>query len=378
MIRFSCPGCAAAFSVGDEKGGKAGKCPKCGAQFQIPMPDRAAPPPPTPPPTPAAFEIQCPKCSGALAVNAADLGSDVQCPYCNQIFTARKTGSPAPPPAASAKAKAGSKSSLDDVLGPVTKKKDRSDDEDERPSRRGRRMDEDEDDDRPRSRRGRTRGEDDDEDERPSRRGRPPRDDEDDEDDRPSRRRSKAKTRNKAAGGWLVAAGVVNIVYCLMVLTCGGCGLVSGTFLTGMTGAVEKAQEKERREQEQRNRQFPNRGVPPPRDAAADRQMKEELADANAVGAWIMVYSIACLVEAVLMVPTAVGCFMKKGFCRWLLLAAAAGALLLWLVWVGASFYFEEGDIKTVLMQGGVSLLFWGIYIGVCGTTLQKTWHSFD
>ena len=46
MIRFACPGCGATYSVDDAKGGKSGRCPKCQTQFQIPMPEGAAAPPP--------------------------------------------------------------------------------------------------------------------------------------------------------------------------------------------------------------------------------------------------------------------------------------------------------------------------------------------
>lgn len=191
MIQFACPGCAAVFAVGDEKGGKTGKCPNCGAQFQIPMPQASAPPPVPPPPKPTltplsppplpppagAVELSCPSCRGALAVHAADLEAVVECPFCKTQFRAAKPGESPPT------SRSGSKSSLHDVLGPVSGG--------ERRSRRGRRED---DDERP-SRRDRAR--DDDEDERPSRRSRS----RDDEDDRPSRRRRRGGDEPELKGG---------------------------------------------------------------------------------------------------------------------------------------------------------------------------------
>src|SRR5690242_5080167 len=102
MIRFSCPGCGAVYTVDDAKGGKTGKCPKCQTQFQIPTPEGAGPPPPPaaeppatlppPPPTPptdphAPVEIApCPGCQARLSVAPADLGADVECPYCKTVY----------------------------------------------------------------------------------------------------------------------------------------------------------------------------------------------------------------------------------------------------------------------------------------------------
>ena len=125
MIRFSCPGCAATYSVDDSKGGKTGKCPKCASQFQIPMPEAggssapepaafpSAPPPPPPLSTPgdvsgnSTVEIDpCPGCQARLSVSGSDLGIDVECPYCKTVYKAVKAGSrpPAPPPAPPASA----------------------------------------------------------------------------------------------------------------------------------------------------------------------------------------------------------------------------------------------------------------------------------
>lgn len=143
MIRFSCPGCGATYSVDDSKAGKTGKCPKCQSQFQIPVPEGVAPAPSTgsrtsatlPPPPPAdpdaPVEIApCPGCQARLSVAAADLGIDVECPYCQTVYQAtRPDGS-----ATSSK-----------VRVPVPQ------DDEDRPSRR-RRRDEEDEYDRPRKR----------------------------------------------------------------------------------------------------------------------------------------------------------------------------------------------------------------------------------
>lgn len=115
MIRFACPGCQAEFTVGDEKAGKTGKCPKCQAAFLIPGPDPAdAPGPPpasppsvrrpappsvvVPPPPPATVELApCPNCQTRLTVSAADIGLNVQCPNCATTFVAARPG-PSPTP----------------------------------------------------------------------------------------------------------------------------------------------------------------------------------------------------------------------------------------------------------------------------------------
>jgi predicted Zn finger-like uncharacterized protein len=167
MIRFSCPGCSATFSVGDDKAGKAGKCPKCESQFMIPAAEGAEVPS-KPTASDEAVEISpCPKCAARLTVSASDLGLEVECPYCKAVYRAERPGAPKP--------STGSKASLSDALSGGNKGRvAREDDEEaeERPSRR---------------RRAEV---DDDEEERPSRRRR--RDDDDNEDERPSRRRARA------------------------------------------------------------------------------------------------------------------------------------------------------------------------------------------
>ena len=152
MIKFACPGCEAVFTVGDEKAGKTGKCPKCSAQFLIPdaePPAFDAAPAPTPSPPPpaedAAVEIKpCPGCQAKLTVAVGDLGLDVECPYCKAVYKAAKPG--------------GSVANIAVDDRPKRNSRRESDDEDDRPSRKSRRDrydDDDDDDDRPRSKRRR-------------------------------------------------------------------------------------------------------------------------------------------------------------------------------------------------------------------------------
>ena len=166
MIRFACPGCDSTFSVGDEKAGKTGKCPKCQTQFLIPdSPGPAAAVdtfvPPAPPPTrpapprqpePEAVEIApCPGCGSRLSVDPADVGLDVECPTCSRVY---KGVQPGADKRAGSKSSFGGGSSVSSALEGVGKKAARADD---RPSQR--RVAEVEDDE-----------EDDEEEERPSRR----------------------------------------------------------------------------------------------------------------------------------------------------------------------------------------------------------------
>ncbi|MGH2688875.1 MAG: MJ0042-type zinc finger domain-containing protein [Actinomycetota bacterium] len=213
MIRFACPGCGATYSVDDAKGGKAGKCPKCQTQFQIPTPEGAPPPPPAtasdtraslPPPVPpdpnAPVEIApCPGCQARLSVAVTDLGADVECPYCKTVYKAKKPGTgliPVPP---------SKRSELDDDRPSRRRREeDEEDEEDDRPSRR-RRRDED-DEDRP----SRRRREEDDEDDRPSRRRR-----DEDEEDRPrKRRRRRGGSYEPHRGGLILTLGILSLVIC--------------------------------------------------------------------------------------------------------------------------------------------------------------------
>ncbi len=138
MIRFQCPGCQATYTVGDEKAGKQGKCPKCQSAFVIPGAEMSAPPPPAPPPPPPPAEEEgieiapCPKCGTRLTVSPGDIGLNVQCPSCATTFPAARPGAvaPVPPP---------SSYSGDDDDRPARRRR-RDDDDDDRPSRRSRRI----------------------------------------------------------------------------------------------------------------------------------------------------------------------------------------------------------------------------------------------
>lgn len=179
MIRFACPGCSATYTVGDEKGGKTGKCPKCQSSFTIPMPDAAAsvpastasapslPPVPPPPAGNDPVEIApCPGCQARLSVSASDIGSDVECPYCKTVYKASKPGAPGSRAGGSSPRRKADDDDLD-VVPKGRSVRSGDDDEDERPSRR-RRRDDDDEDDRPSRRRSR----DDDDDEAPRKRRR--------------------------------------------------------------------------------------------------------------------------------------------------------------------------------------------------------------
>lgn len=215
MIRFSCPGCGATYSVDDAKGGKTGKCPKCQSQFLIPMPEGGAAPPPLPPPPPpsaassdpnAPVEIApCPKCDARLSVATSDLGVDVECPYCKTVYKAVKPGAGGKAPTGGRGARA-------------------AEEEEDRPSRR--RRDDDADEDRP-SRRGRAPVAAEDDEDRPSRRRR----DDDGDEDRPSRRRRDddededrpRRRKRRRSGGGEPHRGTLILV--LGILSFVGCGI---------------------------------------------------------------------------------------------------------------------------------------------------------
>ena len=158
MIRFACPGCAATFTVDDNRAGKSGKCPKCQSEFVIPETEPVAVvsvPVTMPVPVPVSslaarnaeepVEIEpCPKCATKLSVSGGDIGNDVECPYCKTVFQAIEPGSrpPAPPPAPSRKSML---ESTDDNGRPKSRRND-ADDDDDRPRKRRRDVDDDEDD----------------------------------------------------------------------------------------------------------------------------------------------------------------------------------------------------------------------------------------
>ena len=184
MIRFSCPGCEATFNVSDDKAGKTGKCPKCNAQFTIPLaPDGQSGGADLPPPLPPAADggaveiAPCPKCGARLSVEAGDIGLEVECPTCRAVYPAEPLAGVAAP-----KPKVGSKSSMSVGSGSKRSLVVREEDDDE-PPRRSRRRDED--DDRP---------------VRSSRR------DEIDDEDEPPRKKKKKKRRSDIESKRVTAA----------------------------------------------------------------------------------------------------------------------------------------------------------------------------
>ena len=126
MIRFACPVCAAAFAADDGQARQPGKCAKCGAAFEIP----AA----TPTSVPLAAETvaidPCPKCGTQLAVKPTDVGTDVECPYCQAQFRARTSAVPVIAPRPSRRAE------RDDEPARPRRLRDDDADADERPRRR--------------------------------------------------------------------------------------------------------------------------------------------------------------------------------------------------------------------------------------------------
>ena len=208
MIRFACPGCNATFSVGDEKAGKTGKCPKCQSQFVIPEaeggPAPASPPPPPPPVSDDVEIAPCPGCQARLSVSVADLGVDVECPYCKTVYKAKRPGAALQqlkPRSATSEAP-----SSVDADRPSRPRRPR-DDEEEAP--RSRRRDRDDEDD----------------DTRPSRRRRDE-DEEEDEEDRPKRkkRRRRSAPETSSAATTATTLGIIGLfVWCCPLL-----GLVIG------------------------------------------------------------------------------------------------------------------------------------------------------
>ncbi len=232
MIRFSCPGCQAVYTVGPEKAGKTGKCPKCQSQFSIPKLDGAGMSAPTvPPPAPiptvdpdAPVEIApCPSCGTALTVATQYLGMEVECPTCKNVFSAKMPGG--------SKGGSSTTSALARTDAPA-------DDEDDRPSKKKKRIVEDEDDeDRP-SKKSKRIVDVDDEEDRPSKKSKR---NLDDEDDAPRKKKKKKRTSGIESkrmvagilalllGGWGVhkfylgytTAGIITILCCF-----GGFGII--------------------------------------------------------------------------------------------------------------------------------------------------------
>ncbi len=205
MIRFACPGCAATFTVDDNRAGKSGKCPKCQSEFVIPETEPVAVvsvPVPVPMPIPVTslaarnaeepVEIEpCPKCATKLSVSGGDIGNDVECPYCKTVFQAIEPGSrpPAPPPAPGRKSVL---ESTDDNGRPKSRRND-ADDDDDRPRKRRRDADDDADDIPKIKSKSASRRRDEDDEDAPRSRSKPSRrrdeEDDDNDDDRPRKKR---------------------------------------------------------------------------------------------------------------------------------------------------------------------------------------------
>ena len=106
-----CPKCQAKMSVRPEDVGFDLQCPFCQTMFRGVAASDPAPAPATPEPETPGIEIApCPKCRAELTVDPADLGGEVECPFCRTIYRAekpkskantplaRRTPAPAPPP----------------------------------------------------------------------------------------------------------------------------------------------------------------------------------------------------------------------------------------------------------------------------------------
>ncbi len=104
-----CPKCQATMSVRPEDVGFDLQCPYCQTVFRGVAASTPAPAPaPSVPEAPGIEIAPCPKCRAELTVDPADLGGDVECPFCRAIYRAekpkantplaRRTPPPAPPP----------------------------------------------------------------------------------------------------------------------------------------------------------------------------------------------------------------------------------------------------------------------------------------
>ncbi|MFO0799631.1 MAG: hypothetical protein U0804_19340 [Gemmataceae bacterium] len=221
MIRFKCQSCGEPLTSPDSTAGETGRCPHCREIFDIPSPRGAA--------KPGVLRLVCPGCDKTLGVPATAAGKPCVCPACSLKFLVPADAEPEEPAPRS--------------------RRDRDDDEDDRPARR-RPRDDDDEDRRPARRRSR----DDDEDDEPVSRSRRPRDD-DDDDDRPSRRsKPKPKKRRKSRGGggglpdWyrgplgrLAENAVITVLLGLLALAVPGLGgglLTAWGFVLMMGGSI--------------------------------------------------------------------------------------------------------------------------------------------
>ena len=88
-----CPKCGAKMSVHPEDVGYDLQCPFCQTTFRGEAAPVAAATPPGVAPEPEAEGVEiapCPKCRAELTVAPSDLGGEVECPFCQTVYTAEK------------------------------------------------------------------------------------------------------------------------------------------------------------------------------------------------------------------------------------------------------------------------------------------------
>lgn len=91
-IEFHCPSCQQLFRTPDQAAGKNGKCPHCGAVFPIPaaagplVPAGPAPSTPAGPNVADKIEFPCSQCGRAVRTPAAMAGKKGKCPSCGAVF----------------------------------------------------------------------------------------------------------------------------------------------------------------------------------------------------------------------------------------------------------------------------------------------------
>ena len=315
MIRFSCPGCGAVYSVTDEKAGKTGKCPKCQTPFTIPAaeaPAPVAPPPPPPKPSSNPFaELAADDAPRKKKPSKADLDDD---------FDDRP------------KTK-GRRDEDDDYDDAPKKKPARAvDDDEDRPKKKPRRDDDEDDyDDAPKKKKAPSKAELDDEDDRPRKKSRRDEDDDDydapkkkkparaaadddfdDEDDRPRKKKGKS--------GLLLTAAILEVITAALYVPCGGLGLFAASVLG--FGASTTSQ----------------------MTGTAVRLTPE----GEAFLTFLQVLSGISLIAGITAIPACIGCFTKKKWCVMLNLAVGGLLILLSLVYMAAAAMYSKQALDFV------------------------------
>ena len=94
-IEFTCPGCLQLFRTPEEAAGKKGKCPHCGAVFTISAAASSAASAPATAPADAAaadkIEFPCSQCGRAVRTPASMAGKKGKCPTCGAVFQIPET-----------------------------------------------------------------------------------------------------------------------------------------------------------------------------------------------------------------------------------------------------------------------------------------------